>query len=321
MSPASSLRPWRPTWRASARRTGRNRRLRRRPMLRPGPWPRAGRAWWWWTRPPCSAAGTWRPCCAPRRSTATRSSWWGTATRSSPWARASPSSASWRPRKQSGQLVSLTENYRQRDAQLRQAVDLARNGHMRASLDLLNENHKIQEIEDASQRRAAVAKLYDKDTLIVTGSRQSREELNLLIREELAQQGRARRRPRLQPHLAGRGRRQAIGQAGDRRGRARGVLAERVQGLRRAQRRGRDRDQDRQEHARRPARGRPPGRAGPGALRRPRLRLRPHDLQEPGADLRQGRSGGRHVNAAAAGPAQHLRPDHAGARGRADHHG
>jgi ATP-dependent exoDNAse (exonuclease V) alpha subunit len=89
----------------------------------------------------------------------------------------------------SGQLVKLTENYRQRDAQLRQAVDLARNGHMRASLDQLNQTHKIQEIEDTSQRRAAVAKFYDKDTLIVTGSRQSREELNSLIREELTGKG------------------------------------------------------------------------------------------------------------------------------------
>jgi ATP-dependent exoDNAse (exonuclease V) alpha subunit len=60
---------------------------------------------------------------------------------------------------------------------------------MRESLAQLNQNHKIQEIEDAASRRAAVAKLYDKDTLVVTGSRQSREELNNLIRGELIRKG------------------------------------------------------------------------------------------------------------------------------------
>ena len=90
---------------------------------------------------------------------------------------------------QSGQLLSLTENYRQRNAMLRDAVELAREGRMRESLDVLDSAGKVEEISDALLRREAIVKLYDKDTLILTGSIKSRDKLNEMIRAELLRRG------------------------------------------------------------------------------------------------------------------------------------
>jgi conjugative relaxase-like TrwC/TraI family protein len=90
---------------------------------------------------------------------------------------------------ESGQLLNLTENYRQRDASLRQAVDLARKGQMRESMDLLDKAGKVEEVSDALLRRMAIVKLYDKDTLVLTGSLKSRDKLNEMIREELLRRG------------------------------------------------------------------------------------------------------------------------------------
>jgi ATP-dependent exoDNAse (exonuclease V) alpha subunit len=89
-----------------------------------------------------------------------------------------------------GQLLSLSENYRQRNQDLREAVDMARAGKMRESLDILARTGHITEIRDKSLRRLAVASLYAKDTLILAGSRESRDDLNLLIRDDLAKRGR-----------------------------------------------------------------------------------------------------------------------------------
>jgi conjugative relaxase-like TrwC/TraI family protein len=86
----------------------------------------------------------------------------------------------------SGQLLSLCENYRQRDPNLREAVNIARDGKMRESLDILARTGRITEIQDKTLRRMVVASLYDKDTLIVTGSKESRDDLNFLIRDGLA---------------------------------------------------------------------------------------------------------------------------------------
>jgi conjugative relaxase-like TrwC/TraI family protein len=91
--------------------------------------------------------------------------------------------------KASGELLSLSENYRQRDKALREAVDLARTGRMRESIDALARQGKVLEIEDKGLRRAAVAMQYDKDTLILTGSREGREQLNAIIREDLVSRG------------------------------------------------------------------------------------------------------------------------------------
>jgi hypothetical protein len=89
----------------------------------------------------------------------------------------------------SGELLSLNENYRQRDARLREAVDLARTGRMRESLDVLDKAGKVEEVSDALLRRRAIVKLYDKDTLILTGSIKSRDKLNRMIRDELVRRG------------------------------------------------------------------------------------------------------------------------------------
>ncbi len=89
----------------------------------------------------------------------------------------------------SGHLLSLCENYRQRNKELRGAVDMARDGKMRESIDILARTDRVVEIQDKGLRRLAVASLYDKDTLILAGSRESRDALNALIREDLAKRG------------------------------------------------------------------------------------------------------------------------------------
>jgi conjugative relaxase-like TrwC/TraI family protein len=90
---------------------------------------------------------------------------------------------------ESGHLHNLSENYRQRNADLRQAVDLARGGQMRESLDVLARTGRVIEVTNAELRLVAVAAQYDKDTLILTGSRESRDKLNGLIRDDLAKRG------------------------------------------------------------------------------------------------------------------------------------
>lgn len=92
-----------------------------------------------------------------------------------------------------GDLIVLNENYRQRNKELRQTVDQARDGKMKESLVGLDKRGDIIEIENAKDRRAAVAQNYDKDTLIIAGSNVSRTELNKLIRDRLAAAGELRK--------------------------------------------------------------------------------------------------------------------------------
>lgn len=89
----------------------------------------------------------------------------------------------------SGELLSLTENYRQRDPALRRAVDLARAGMMRETIDHLDELGKLDEIEDTHLRRLEVAKEYAADTLILAGTRDGKDALNKLIRQRLLETG------------------------------------------------------------------------------------------------------------------------------------
>lgn len=89
----------------------------------------------------------------------------------------------------SGELLSLSENYRQRNKELREAVNLARDGKMRESIDILARTGRVAEIQNRDLRRVAVAALYNKDTLILAGSRESRDALNVLIRDDLAKRG------------------------------------------------------------------------------------------------------------------------------------
>jgi len=88
-----------------------------------------------------------------------------------------------------GDLVSLNENYRQRDAELRKAVDLAKQGKMKDSLAVLEEKGGVIEIGDKVGRLHAVAGHYNKDTLIIAGTGTSKDELNQMIRGRLIAAG------------------------------------------------------------------------------------------------------------------------------------
>lgn len=88
-----------------------------------------------------------------------------------------------------GELVSLNENFRQKDAELRRGVDLARAGKMGDSLNILDERGDIVEIEDARDRRNAIADRYDRDTLVITTTQAARDELNARIRARQAADG------------------------------------------------------------------------------------------------------------------------------------
>ena len=87
-----------------------------------------------------------------------------------------------------GDLINLTENFRQRDEKLKQSVEFARDGKMLESLELLDQRDKITEITDKLERREKVAKQYTPDTLIITGTGSARDEINLRIRFELTKQ-------------------------------------------------------------------------------------------------------------------------------------
>lgn len=88
-----------------------------------------------------------------------------------------------------GDLINLSENFRQRNKELKQAVDYARDGQMKKSLDIFDERGDIAEVSDSQDRRQKVAELYDSDTLIITGTKVARDEINLRIRFELTRQG------------------------------------------------------------------------------------------------------------------------------------
>jgi conjugative relaxase-like TrwC/TraI family protein len=89
----------------------------------------------------------------------------------------------------SGNLLCLSENFRQRDPELRKAVDLARGGRMRESIDQLNRMGCVTEFDDARLRRLLVAAEYSQNTLLITGSRESRKEINALVRDDLVKRG------------------------------------------------------------------------------------------------------------------------------------
>lgn len=89
----------------------------------------------------------------------------------------------------SGHLLSLQDNWRQRNPVLREAVDLARQGQMKKSIELLERKGMVIEFPDADRRRKILADLYTKDTLIMAGTRDSCEKLNAQIRASLMKKG------------------------------------------------------------------------------------------------------------------------------------
>jgi hypothetical protein len=88
-----------------------------------------------------------------------------------------------------GDLISLNENFRQRNDALKKAVDLAKQGRMKDSLAALDSRGDITEIESTPARRSAIAGLYNKDTLIIAGTTAAKDELNSMIRARLAAAG------------------------------------------------------------------------------------------------------------------------------------
>ena len=86
-------------------------------------------------------------------------------------------------------LIQMNENYRQRDEVLREAVDAAKDGNMKRSLDILAEHGHITEIADKQHRRAQIAHLYSKDTLIIAGTKAAKKEINKEIRRKLKAKG------------------------------------------------------------------------------------------------------------------------------------
>ena len=89
-----------------------------------------------------------------------------------------------------GDLVTFNENYRQKDEQIRQAVEYAKQGKMAESLAIIETKEKgITEIQDRLDRRTKVASLYNEDTLIITSTKLAREELNKMIRQQLLDNG------------------------------------------------------------------------------------------------------------------------------------
>ena len=89
-------------------------------------------------------------------------------------------------------LIVMNENYRQRNPLLRSVVSLAKQGKMGASLELLNQDGRITEIESAKARRAAIAGLYSKDSLIIVSTTAARDEINQKIRRTLQADGQLR---------------------------------------------------------------------------------------------------------------------------------
>jgi|GEM_PF-2209397 len=101
-----------------------------------------------------------------------------------------------------GTLLSLTENFRQRDEKLRDAVEMAKQGNMRGSLDLLDVEARIGELSKTVERRETVAELYNEETLIITGTTAARDELNSLIRTRLLCEGKLNQREAVSLELA-----------------------------------------------------------------------------------------------------------------------
>ncbi len=88
-----------------------------------------------------------------------------------------------------GTLLTLSENFRQRNETLRQAVEKAKIGDMRGSLELLDKEARFCQLSDSEVRRRAVAELYSPETLIITGTVGARDRLNELVRERLVKDG------------------------------------------------------------------------------------------------------------------------------------
>ena len=88
--------------------------------------------------------------------------------------------------------AKLDEIVRQKDPELKTAVELLAKGQPSAALDLLQQQNHVQEIPEREERIRTIARSYGEspaNTLIVSPDNASRHELNLAVREELKVRG------------------------------------------------------------------------------------------------------------------------------------
>jgi ATP-dependent exoDNAse (exonuclease V) alpha subunit len=88
--------------------------------------------------------------------------------------------------------AKLDQIVRQRDPELKSAVELLARAHTAAALDLLQQQGRIQQITDPQERIRTIARSYAEsrgNTLIVSPDNASRRELNMAVRKELKANG------------------------------------------------------------------------------------------------------------------------------------
>jgi conjugative relaxase-like TrwC/TraI family protein len=94
---------------------------------------------------------------------------------------------------QAGMTTSVLDQIvRQKDAELRQAVEHLSRNETSIGVQLLQQQGRIQQVEDPDQRVNAIADRYvqnTKDTIVVSPDNASRREINLAIRERLQNSG------------------------------------------------------------------------------------------------------------------------------------
>ena len=88
--------------------------------------------------------------------------------------------------------VKLDQIVRQKDPELKAAVEMLATGQVSAALNSLQRQGRVREIPDAEERIRAIAKSYvesPEKTLIVSPDNASRRELNVAVRQELKANG------------------------------------------------------------------------------------------------------------------------------------
>ncbi len=88
--------------------------------------------------------------------------------------------------------AKLDQIVRQKDPELKSAVEMLATGQVSAALDALQKQGRVREISDAEERIRAIARSYiesPEKTLIVSPDNASRRELNAAVRQELKANG------------------------------------------------------------------------------------------------------------------------------------
>ena len=88
--------------------------------------------------------------------------------------------------------AKLDQIVRQKDPELKSAVEMLATGQVSAALDALQKQGRVREIPDAEDRIRAIARSYAESpekTLIVSPDNASRRELNAAVRQELKANG------------------------------------------------------------------------------------------------------------------------------------